>query len=193
MPIFAVLVLAVSSNVDDLAAGAALGLAAFRISVFQALAVAAVSGLTLGAGMQLGIMGAGFLPDGSSSLVSLLLFSLIGLYFWLGPTTPEQAPGDPSSPLSLSVSGTLGLALVLGVDSLALGVPAGLSAYPPVATPLLAMLTSFCFFLGGNRLGRRLARQQLISRTRPLAGLLFLLLAALEASRALQFAGSMGC
>lgn len=163
-----VLLLVISSNVDDLGVGFSLGLRVlvpWRAMLF----IAALSGITMSVGLKLGSQISHTLLGQAPEYVSALIFAVLGIWFLKEGLTKgkeNRAEGrsfkalkiksvqDAEKQVKVNWKAALVLGLALGVDSIALGVSGGIAGYPTVATSLLAAATSLLFLWAGSRFGR---------------------------------------
>lgn len=177
-----VVLLAVASNIDDLGAGFVLGLKG-SIPSYVTFTVALLSGITMLIGLVLGDGLVSVIPPSTAQSLSSAIFLGFGLWFIVkGLRQRSLRGGDTASegsPLSIAFTPVRALALgvLLGVDSLFLGVSGGLSGYPIFVAAALASLTSFSMMLGGSRLGNRLAIAFMRERAELVAGGILILLA----------------
>ena len=190
-----VLLLVISSNVDDLSVGFSLGLRVllpWRAMLF----IAALSGLTMTAGLKLGTQISHTLLGQAPEYVSALIFAILGGWFLREGLTKgkeKRAEGrsfktlkvksvqDAKEQFKVNWRAVLVLGLALGIDSIALGVSGGIAGYPTLITSLLAAATSLLLLWAGSRFGSSGFVQGLIGkRAEYISALLMLVLAVFQ-------------
>lgn len=153
-----VLILAISSNIDDLGVGFSLGLRGRKPSVLIITVVAIVSGLTMMVGMMLGSTVAVLISESIASFISALVFAGVAVWFLLDDDDNELATAEEvAATLEPALLPTLKrgvvLGIALGVDSVVIGFSGGLAGYSILYASVLAALTSWSLIYAGSRLG----------------------------------------
>ena len=169
MNIFQVVILAVSSNLDDLGIGFSLGLKG-DVPKHTMLVIAFLSFVSMGLGLTAGERTAQFLSTRLSVYISTFVFILFGIWFiWQGIKKSKEhgklkKAGDmrqQNEPVAkenmIGWKGSLLLGLALGIDSLSLGFSGGLAGYPVLLTGLLAGISSLLFVWSGSRFGTKVS------------------------------------
>ena len=154
----AVLIAAVS-NLDNLAAGVALGLRGTRIAPAPNVLIAGVT--------MVGTAGAITFGHALSRLVGASLSSSVGavIIVSIGVVTVAASRASVSEPTAgvgrlpgplqtLSWREAALLAIALSLNNVGTGVGAGIAGVPPLITTLLAGAFSLCCVGGGSRVGR---------------------------------------
>jgi putative Mn2+ efflux pump MntP len=184
-----ILILAVSSNIDDLGTGLALSIKGYHPTLRFRVTVAFFSGATMLLGMLLGRQAVAWLSPRVVSITGALVFLLCALWFLVegcqkrytcqekqAPAGhhPAEAPagetagdttcvGENNEGITrlhirglkpVGIRGGVVFGTALGVDSFLLGIPAGLSGFPPLVTACAAAGTSFIFVTVGSDWGR---------------------------------------
>ncbi|MBB5172402.1 manganese efflux pump MntP family protein [Texcoconibacillus texcoconensis] len=171
------ILLAIASNIDDLAAGVALGLKG-RIPWRVIWVIAVLSGLTMSLGIIIGTQATGFLPGIIPIYFGTAVFAGIGCWFiWQGLKKGDHEEGEQEVSFGWKASIILGLAL--GVDSFAAGFSGGLTGYPIILTGFLAFSTSLLFIWVGSRFGNLISIRLIKDKVDYISGGLFILLSIL--------------
>ncbi len=172
MNVAAILMLVVSSNLDDLAVGFSIGIhKKIPISIITTIAV--FSGTAMAIGIGAGGYFSGFIPKGLNDLISALVFLAFGVYFVL--TGLKDGGTKTRNPVDLSMKMGILIGATLSANSLILGISAGLVGYSLVFTSLAAFIVSFTFILIGSLFGNLL--QPLLKQSDMISGILLILLA----------------
>ncbi|MEJ6949781.1 manganese efflux pump [Natronospora cellulosivora (SeqCode)] len=177
------MLLAVSSNLNDLTVGFSYGLNEGKIPWKGIAIIAIISGLTMAIGLLLGTLLSPFLLDGIEKYISAFVFASFGIWFVYQGLTNEinykfiKKYTILCKRISLLSLITMGLAL--GLDSMALGFSGGLGNYPIVLTSLLTSLFSFLFLCIGIHLGSKLSKW-LSGYSNIIAGIILIVIAILE-------------
>jgi len=172
--------LSLSTNLDNLAIAATLGIGGAIVPWSANLTIALLSGFSTFAAISLGANLAAVLPDGSADVVGGGLLVAIGVLACCARSAgdrAEAAHADPSpddrknradreqiprddrdfSPYTLSLLQAWGLGVALTATNFCTGVSAGLAAVPVVLASLLSFLTSLATIGLGAYCGRNLA------------------------------------
>lgn len=170
--------IALTSNLDNLAAGAALGAQQRRISAAANLVVALITGLATWGAMSLGTSITHAVGRTVPELIGALALIVIGLVSLAATLRRAEAPqrsgklaavgaelvgrlgvgvGAPGEAVSLAQAGVLGVALSL--NNLATGVAAGAAGVSTSLTTFAAVVFSFGLVALGASLGGVLARR----------------------------------
>ena len=161
------ILLAISSNLDDLSVSFSFGLGEKRLPLAGKPVIAIISGITMAAGLILGENIAHFIPEGIEVYIGAAVFAAFGLWFIIKEKLKERKESsdafkivnkedfDKENHMSWKTIITLGLAL--GIDSITLGFSGGLAGYPVIFTAVFATITSFVFVWVGTHLGKRLS------------------------------------
>ncbi len=156
------LLLAISSNLDDLSVSFSFGLKDGQIPLKRIIIIAVISGLTMYSGLMIGEVITNYLTEGFEKYLSTAVFAGFAIWFlYQGLTKNKNTVQEITKKYMFQEKMTAGsaffLGLILGIDSLFLGFSGGLSGYPVMATTIAAFLTSFCFVWLGSHLGERLS------------------------------------
>ncbi|MFW5985562.1 MAG: hypothetical protein ACOCQ1_04690 [Halanaerobiaceae bacterium] len=161
---FSAIILAVSSNLDDLTVAFSLGLKDGVLRLKEMLIIAFISGLTMGTGLYLGKIITGMLPGVTAEYVSAVLFISFGLWFLVTGLGDKQKIRlqvinryDFLVASRRSLFATISLGFLLGIGSLILGFSGGLGGFPPVFTTIMTGVSSFVFLWSGSLLGGRIS------------------------------------
>jgi putative Mn2+ efflux pump MntP len=155
----AVLVAAVS-NVDNLAAGIALGLRGTRITLAPNALIAGVTMAGTAAALTSGHALARLLPTGLADSVGAVIIVSIGVMTVVASRSPVREPAAGTSRRP-GLSPTLAwreaalLAVALALNNVGTGVGAGIAGIPPLITTALAAAFSFLCVGSGSQVGRR--------------------------------------
>ncbi|WP_158438202.1 manganese efflux pump MntP family protein [Natranaerobius thermophilus] len=164
--------LVISSNLDDLGVGFSIGIQK-RIPVPIILVIASISGLTMALGIGMGVQLLNFIPRGINDLIGALVFLGLGIYFVVNGLRNQE--NDENRPIKFTLSMAIILGLTLGINSLALGVSAGITGYPLLPTSIAAFLVSFIFLFLGSVFGGAL--QPILKKSDIISGILLVFLA----------------
>lgn len=206
MSAFVLALLVVAANIDNISAGVALGLKHKRIGARSNLIVAGVGALATLAGLLAAQPAQRFIPDGAIGAAAFgnIVFLCIGvetvllaaLDLLLPPAAqvefrlsslglavqllrdPSLADVDHSGRIDGGEAATL--AVALGLNNLAVGLGAGLTAAPVLPLTLLTGAASFASLALGSRLGRGLQIGLSEPLARLLSGLLFIALGGIN-------------
>ena len=176
MSIFKVLILALSSNMDDMAFGFTLGLRE-RVPLWVAAVIGTMRGVIMGLGMVVGRELTAWIPDGVEGWIAAGLYVILAAWFILDEWQHSDAQRAEGAPRRWSLWSALVMGAALGVDSLGLGVSAGLSGYPVALTVLLAGGMAIALIILGAAFAKVLARGLLKEKAGYFAGGLLLVLA----------------
>jgi len=148
------ILLAVSSNLDNLGVGVAYGVRGRHIRIVHNLLIALVSG----GGTLLSMAGGEWINDYMSEEVADVLGAsvmvLIGVLNTWHAITGDTATGDPGEGNGTSWREGLALAVSLTFNNLGGGLGAGISHVSIPLTTLLTVVGSVAAIAGGQRLGR---------------------------------------
>ncbi len=174
------LLLAISSNLDDLGVGFSLGIRANRIQKSMIIIIALISGLTMTLGMTIGTVVLRFVSHEILNYLPSVIFVSIAVWFIWEGIHNDSADSDNNDGFERkSLWKTVWLGLALGVDSFILGITGGIADYPLVFTAVMAFATSYGFIWLGTRVGNRL-KGWLTDYSDFAAGGILLVLAILE-------------
>ena len=154
------LLIAVVSNLDNYAAGVALGLRGTRIASAPNVLIAGVTMAGTAGAITFGDSLARLLrPSLAGSLGAVIIVS-IGVVTVAASrsSVPEPTVGMgrlPGRSPTLSWREAALLAIALSLNNVGTGVGAGIAGIPPLITTLLAGAFSLCCVGGGSRVGRR--------------------------------------
>ncbi|OWZ82883.1 manganese efflux pump MntP family protein [Natranaerobius trueperi] len=171
MNLIPIIFLVVSSTLDDLGVGFSIGMQR-RIPVQIILIIALFSGATMAIGIFLGDILYPLIPAGIDDLIAALVFLSFGIYFIFKKTDPDDQKKEP---IDLNTYMGIILGITLSINSLVLGVSAGITGYPIIFTSLLAFFLSFIFLLVGSLFGK--AVQPILNRADLISGFLLIALA----------------
>ncbi len=169
--------IAVISNLDNLAAGVAFGMRDTRIAAAPNLVIAAVTMAATAVAMTSGRAVSGVLAPSFAAALGASIISAIGIWTVLASLYAARLPaGSPepgidhrrsarfllSGELSrrkvISCREALTLGVALSVNNAAAGVGAGVAGISPLATTLLAGALSLICVGGGSRVGLSVGR-----------------------------------
>jgi putative sporulation protein YtaF len=190
---FSVVLIAVVSNLDNLAAGVAFGMRGTRIAVGPNVVIAAVTMAATAGAISSGGALRGVLPQSLAAAVGASIICAIGVWTVAGSIRPLRFSagsrergigrvGGGRYPLSGELAGqrvislreALGLGVVLALNNAATGVGAGVAGVSALATTLLAGALSLICVGGGSRVGRALGRLVGDRRASLLSGVILL-------------------
>lgn len=180
------LLLAISSNLDDLTIAFSLGLKKDVLTLRNMIIIAVISGITMGIGIQLGNIFSVFLMETMERVISFLVFIGFGIWFIIEGVRDEKGVEYKavrnytlSSKNQRSFLSAVGLGMVLGIGSLALGFSGGLGDFPLLFTSIMTTVSSLVFLWSGVYLGENLS-QIVGSYGHYLAGIILLFLGIIE-------------
>ncbi|MGF7126456.1 putative Mn2+ efflux pump MntP [Natronobacillus azotifigens] len=157
MTVLEIILLAVSSNLDDLGVGFTLGIKE-KVQPRFAFVVAVISGITMLVGLLLGQQVSQLLTEKTASYISASVFLLLGAWFvGQGLKAKHKEPVIEGTVKKGTIKRAVILGLALGIDSIILGASAGLIYYPILLTSMLAGITSFLFIWVGSTFGNKLS------------------------------------
>jgi len=171
------ILLVTAVSVDAFTVGLVYGAGRIKVPLVSVLIVTGVSGAVLGAALTVGSLLGSLLPGGATRYVSFAILFVLGLISMLDRSRhheAEQANKNRDTMISPGEAAALGTAL--SVDSLGVGVGAG------VSLAQIPMILIVSFFIGalaiwsGDRLGR-MASARCPFHLCWLSGVLLLLLA----------------
>ena len=178
---FSATLIALVSNLDNLAVGVAFGARGTRIPATSNLIIAAVTMAGTASSIASGRALSQLIPDSSASAFGSLIIIVIGATTVLASVSTFRAPtGNPPPGLAQLPSGqhnqtitshrqALVLGAALSLNNVGAGVGAGIAGISPVTTTVLAGAISFLCVGGGALVGRSLA-QALLGQHAPLIG-----------------------
>ncbi len=152
------LFLAISSTLDDLGVGFAIGLNG-RVSLLTAVIVAMLSGLTMVLGLYSGQALAGAIAGETAGYLSSAVFFAFAVWFAHEAYNGDAArstgrrQSNTAGRSDMHLTGAIVLGLGLGVNSLGLGLSGGMAGYPIPLTTALTTGASFVFIWSGSRFG----------------------------------------
>jgi putative Mn2+ efflux pump MntP len=151
--------IAAVSNLDNLAAGVALGLRGTRIAPAPNVLIAGVTMAGTACAITSGHALAALLPPSVAGSVGAVIIVSIGVMTVVASRSPVREPTTglgrlprTSDMLSWRAAGLLAIALSL--NNVGTGVGAGIAGIPPLMTTLLAGALSLCCVGGGSQVGR---------------------------------------
>jgi putative Mn2+ efflux pump MntP len=190
---FSVVLIAVVSNLDNLAAGVAFGMRGARIAVGPNVVIAAVTMAATAAAISFGGALRGVLPQSLAAAVGASIICAIGVWTVAGSVRPLRFSagsrergigrvGGGRYPLSGELAGqqvislreALALGVALALNNAATGVGAGVAGVSALATTLLAGALSLICVGGGSRVGQSLGRLVGDRRASLLSGVILL-------------------
>ncbi|SCY77413.1 manganese efflux pump MntP [Alkaliphilus peptidifermentans] len=152
-----IILLAVSSNLDDLGVGFSLGLKERVCNSFISV-IALISAITMLVGLLVGQQVSRFLTHKTASYISASVFILLGAWFVLQGLKSQSKEYNTEVAIKKStMKSAIILGIALGIDSITLGVSAGLVYYPILMTTLFAGITSFLFIWAGSKFGNKIS------------------------------------
>jgi putative Mn2+ efflux pump MntP len=152
-------VIAAVSNLDNLAAGVALGLRGTRIALAPNVLIAVVTMAGTAGALMSGHALARLLPPSVAGSVGAVIIAAIGIVTVLASRSPVGEPAAgvdrrPGPSQMLSWREAVVLAIALSLNNVGTGVGAGIAAVPPLMTTLLAGAFSLSCVGGGSAVGR---------------------------------------
>ena len=165
-----ILLLTVSSNLDDFGMGFAIGLKN-KFPIKSIAIIASISAATMLVGLLMGDLISGYISESIANIISAIVFLIYGIYFIFQRKDKELR-------IELGLRSTILLGLALGINSIALGVSGGMAGYPVYLTTILAGLISFSFIWFGSRFGHRI--NKVIDFGHYLAGGILIFLAIIQ-------------
>lgn len=198
MPLIPAVLFAVSANLDNFVIGLSYGMKRIHIPILSNLMISLVIFCSTFLSMALSRSLAGLFPVRAADVLGSVMMILLGLYCLLGfvlrnrrfrrkqavedpewPTrNPEKYDRDASHSIEFKEAFALGLALA--VNNIGLGIGAGVSGLPMLATSLASLLCSFLFLCLGNRIGNSWLSNAIGRFAEPLSGLVILALGIYE-------------
>ena len=182
---WAAVILAISSNLDDLTIAFSLGIKEGILNPRTMIIIALISGLTMGLGIFLGELFTNILPVRLETYLGTIIFFGFGVWFFIEGFKQDKGlelrsvKKFKAKREQRSLLTAIGLGLLLGIGSLVLGFSGGLSGFPILFTAVMTSGSSLLFLWSGSHLGEKLAG--LIGRIGHfLAGALLFLLAIAE-------------
>lgn len=189
----AAVAIALTSNIDNLAAGLSLGLRSTRISITSNFIIAIISMLSTDLSMYLGHSIARLIPTSLIDMLGGLVIATIGfitilgsrhkfkmtlkvsnmrISTWIGRILKNQPNQEPKHNETVSLRDTLLLGIALSCNNVATGVAAGASGISMLVTSVLVGIFSLILVGAGSKLGST-AAMRLFGRFAPLiAGIL---------------------
>jgi putative Mn2+ efflux pump MntP len=169
------LLIAAVSNLDNLAAGVAIGLRGTRVASAPNALIAAVTMSGTAGAITFGHALARLLRPSVAGSVGAVIIVSIGLMTVAASRSSVREPAAgrgrlPGPPYAVSWREAALLAIALSLNNVGTGVGAGIAGIPPLITTLLAGAFSLCCVGGGSRVGR-LAGPLVGRHARLLAGL----------------------
>ncbi len=161
------------SNLDNLAAGVALGMRDTRITATPNLIIATVTMAATAGAMVPGRALSQAIPPSVGAALGASIISVIGLCTVFTSVRPVRSlPSSPDLEIGrvrgrfyqsgrgkvVSSYGALGWVVALSINNAATGVGAGIAGVPPLATAVLAGALSLICVGGGSRVGLSLGR-----------------------------------
>ena len=173
----------VVSNLDNLGVGVALGIRRTRIGAMANLIVAGITMVATATAVTCGHLFAKLLPAAVTGWLGPLIIIAIGTGTVLTSARTHRRPDPPCASWEacrcppevaggVSWRGAIVFGVALSVNNLGVGVGAGVSGIPAVATTVSAGLLSLLFVGGGSRLGRVFSRLALGDHSALIAGML---------------------
>jgi putative Mn2+ efflux pump MntP len=177
---------ALASNVDNLAVGVAFGMRGQRIGLASNSLIAAITMVGTAGAMTSGHAFATVLPPTLASALGGTIVLAIGVVT-VGASVrtlrrpmsdaPVRGTGMLRAGTVLSSRAALPIGIALSLNNIGLGVGAGIAGVSPLATTVLAGLFSLTFVDAGSRFGRSIA-QRVVRRSPLLAGIVLVGLGA---------------
>jgi putative Mn2+ efflux pump MntP len=158
----AVLIAAVS-NLDNLAAGLALGLRGTRITLAPNVLIAGVTMAGTAGALTSGHALARLLPPSLAASVGAVIIVSIGVMTVVASRSPVREPAAgrgrrPGRSPTLAWREAVLLAIALSLNNVGTGVGAGIAGIPPLITTVLAGAFSLLCVGSGSRVGRHAGR-----------------------------------
>ncbi len=180
---FAAILIAASSNLDNLGVAVAFGMRGTRIRAIANLIIAAVTMAGTAGAMSFGRALSKFIASGVAASLGAVIIIGVGAATIVASLDARETP-HRSSMLDRAPRGrrrdahdricyrrAFVLGLALSLNNVASGVGAGLAGIPPLATTLLAGAFSLLCISGGSAAGKSLARPLLGSGAPLVSGL----------------------
>jgi putative Mn2+ efflux pump MntP len=147
------------SNLDNLAAGIALGLRGTRITLAPNVLIAGVTMAGTAGALTSGHALARLLPQSVAASVGAVIIVSIGVMTVVTSRSPVREPAAgvgrrPGSSQTLAWREAVPLAIALSLNNIGTGVGAGIAGIPPVTTTVLAGAFSLLCVGGGSQVGR---------------------------------------
>jgi len=171
------------SNLDNLGVAVAVGMRGTRIGAMANLIVAGITMVVTAAAVTCGHLSSKLLPAAVTGWLGPLIIIAIGTGTVLtsaqtrrGPDRPRapweawRCPGDAAG--AVSWRGAIAFGVALSVNNLGVGVGAGVSGIPALATTVSAGLLSLLCVGGGSHLGSVFGRLVLRDHAPVIAGML---------------------
>jgi putative Mn2+ efflux pump MntP len=151
--------IAAVSNLDNLAAGIALGLRGTRIALAPNLLIAGVTMTGTAAAMTSGHLLARLLPPQAAGSVGAVIIVSIGVGTVLRSRSPVGQPAagirqPPGVPRMIAWREAVPLAIALSLNNVGTGVGAGIAGIPPLMTTVLAGAFSLLCVGSGAEVGQ---------------------------------------
>ncbi len=156
--LFEILILVTALSVDAFAAGFVYGVSKIKVPFLSVIIVTAISSLILVVSLLAGSLVSRLLPGNVTEYFSFLLLFILGLVKLFDRTRHEEAEtADKNKDAVLSPTEAFALGAALSIDSLAVGIGAGIpSSYIPTAFLASAWIGALAVLLG-SLLGRLIA------------------------------------
>ncbi|MDU2065416.1 MAG: manganese efflux pump [Sporomusaceae bacterium] len=196
MQCFSALLLAISSNLDNLGVGIAYGIRGVKLLWPSNLLIACLTSVGTFLSMSLGSLISQALPLIMAKYIGAVLMIVAGGWvFWLDRCQsrsglfrfsrlslflkePFRADIDHSKSINLKEATLLGLALML--NNISSGIGAGMMAMPLLLTTGLVFCFSLCMMTGGVALGKHFASTRLGDKAGVLGALLLVFIGCYE-------------
>jgi len=170
------ILLVLSSNMDDFSFGLALGFKE-KVNWWVAAIIGLMSGITMGAGMVLGQFANHFLNSEIEKGISGAIYLTLAICFAVEECQSDVSKEEQKSSNNWTPLSALFMGIALGVDSFFLGISAGLLNYPLWFTSMLAGISSFLLIFSGTMIAHRIATAIPNTRTGLISAGLLLILA----------------
>jgi putative Mn2+ efflux pump MntP len=151
--------IAAVSNLDNLAAGVALGLRGTRITLGPNVLIAGVTMAGTAGAQTSGHALAGLLPPTVADSLGAVIIVSIGVVTVVASRSPVREPATgrgrrPGPSQTLAWREAVLLAIALSLNNVGTGVGAGIAGIPPLTTTVLAGTFSLLCVGGGSQVGR---------------------------------------
>ncbi|MCD9025893.1 manganese efflux pump [Cohnella silvisoli] len=198
MHLISVLLIALVSNLDNLAIGISLGIRSTKIPVLSNGIIAGITMAGTYLSMNAGVFITGYISSRTTNLLGSAIIVLIGVWsivnslrlrtarsadsddYEHGYGNRSSANADVFHKHVISIKESAGLSIALALNNLATGIGAGATGISPIWTTISVGVFSLLFIGFGSRFGFTLARSWLGSYSKIAAGILLILIGIYE-------------
>jgi putative sporulation protein YtaF len=196
MHLTSVLLIALVSNLDNLAIGISLGIRSTKIPALSNGIIAAITMAGTYLSMNAGEFISGYISSKTTNLLGAAIIVIIGAWSIVnslclrkGRSTDSdnyehvygnRSPADVFHKHVISMKESAGLSIALALNNLATGLGAGATGISPISTTIAVGVFSLLFIRFGSKFGFTVSRSWLGSYSKIVAGILLILIGIYE-------------